>query len=111
MQGVVQGPEIGINFLLQIAGKKAKTFASFHSWPREDQSLNLSIHEHAHSQDRRQKGFSRTGGPERKREVMALHRIHVLLLTQGARTQQVALLVAGEHLIAHGDMILSLACI
>ena len=40
---------------------------------------------------------------------MTLHRIHVLLLTQSARTQKVALLAAGEHLIAHGDMILGLA--
>ena len=48
MKGVVQGPEIGINFLLQIAWKEAKTFTSLNSWPRQDQALNLSLREHAH---------------------------------------------------------------
>ena len=104
MQSVIKGPQIGIHFLLEIPRKEAQALPRFNRRPGEHQTLHLALGQHAHGQHRGQKRLAGSGRPEREGEIVALHRLHVGLLPEGAGPQQVAALILGQHLLAHGFM-------
>ena len=100
VQGVVEGAQVGVHLLLQVAWQEAEPLACLHGGAREDQPLHLALLQHAHGLHGSQEGLAGAGGAEGQGEVVALDRLHVGLLFEGARAQQLAGLAAGQHLAA-----------
>ena len=109
MQSVVERTQIGVHLLLQVARQEAQALPGFNSRPGENQTLHLAFGEHPNRENGGEKGFAGAGRTEGKGEVVALHGVHVFLLAQGARAQQVALLAFRQHLLAHGGMVIAAA--
>ena len=111
MQGVVEGAQVGVHLLLQVAGQEAEALAGLHGRAGEDQPLHLALLEHAHGQDRGQEGLAGAGRSQGQGEVMAFHRLHVGLLAQGAGAQQLAALAAGQHLLGQSTVVFAPAAV
>ena len=109
VQRVIERPQIGVHLLLQVTGQKAQALTGFHRRSGEDDPLHLALLQAAHRLHHRQKGFAGAGRAQRQGEVVALHRLDVLLLPQGARAQQFAVLAAGQHLLAEVAMLVAAA--
>ena len=109
MQSVVERTQIGVHLLLQVARQEPQALPSFNSRPGENQALHLAFGEHPNRENGGKKSFAGAGRAEGKGEVVALHGIHVFLLAQRARAQQVALLALRQHLLTHGGVVIAAA--
>src|SRR6056297_589326 len=60
LQRIVKWAEVGINLLLQIAGKKSQVFTRFHRRTRQDNTLNLPLLKRAYRKCHRGICFTRS---------------------------------------------------
>ena len=106
MQSVVKRSQVRIHLLLQISRQKPQSLPRLHGRSGQDQSLHLALREHPHRQDRGQEGLTRSRRSQSEGEVMPLHGIDVMLLTQRPRPQHRAGLTARQHLLSHRRMVI-----
>src|SRR5208282_2745237 len=69
---VVQGPEIGINLLLQGAGEKTQAFAGLDCRARQDDAVDLFVQQGRDGHGHGQVGLAGAGGADRKHHVVLL---------------------------------------
>ena len=88
---VVEGPQVGVHFALQVAGEEAQALTSLHRRAREDYPVHLLRPERRHCLRHGEVGLARTGRSDAERDRIFIHRVHIGLLTQGLGLYRLAL--------------------
>ena len=90
IQGVIQGPQIGIDLVLHIAGQEPQFLARLHCRARQDQPLHAAGDQLRHRLRHRDIGLASARRPQRKDDVMAGQRAHIVDLHRAARNDGLA---------------------
>ena len=85
IKGIVERAQIGIDFTLQIAGKKAELLTRFHRGTRENNALAVSVSEGAYRHGHREIGFSGTCRAYAEGNHALPYAVHIFLLSEGLR--------------------------
>src|SRR6266404_586911 len=80
-QRVVKRTQIRINFLLQVAGEKAKLLAGFHCGTRQYDTVYLLLHQRLHGQRNCEIRLARAGYANAENNVLLLDRLDVFALS------------------------------
>ena len=71
IQGIVQGSQVGIDFLHQVAGQIAQFFPGFHCRSHQDQASDPVLLQGKHRAGYCQVGFARAGWPDTETDVIS----------------------------------------
>jgi hypothetical protein len=88
VKGVVNRPQIGIDFFAQVAGKKTKPLAGFHRRPRQDDAVDLLALEQLHGMGDGKPGLAGARRTGAEHERVALERPDIGVLRRGARAHR-----------------------
>src|SRR4029078_9928758 len=86
IERVVDWAQIGIDFFAHVAGKKAKTLASFDRRARQNDTVNFFTLEHLKCLRNGEPGLARAGRPGSEHQCVALERPDIGILRGRART-------------------------
>ena len=87
VERVVQGTQVGVNLLRQVAGQKAQLLAGLHRRAGEDDALHRATLEGVHRAGHRQVGLAGTGRADAEGDVVLGDVVQVHGLVGRARTQ------------------------
>ncbi len=91
IQRIVQGAQIGVDFLGQVAGQEAQALACFHRRTYQQYPAYQVTLECVYCTGHRQIGFSCTSRPHAEIDVVGHYPVHVLMLVGAAGSYQAAL--------------------
>ena len=106
LQGVVEGPKVGVHLVLQVAGEEAQLLPRLHGRPGQDDLIHFLILESQHRHGHGQVRLARARGAHAEDQLILLQSLDVLLLAQGLALDLLA--PGGErHHVAHdlGDQL------
>ena len=86
---------------MAMIGSASALLAGFDGGTGENQAFNLPLHQQSNGQNGGQECLACACRANCKSEIMAFDRVHIFLLAQRAWTQEIAFLTAGQHLLAH----------
>ena len=84
VQRVVDRPQIGIDFLAQIAGQKAEPLAGFDRGPRQDDAIDFLALEQLGGMRHREPGLAGAGRADAEHQFVAFERADIGILRGGA---------------------------
>src|SRR5258708_3876871 len=84
-QRIVKRPQVRIDFLLQISGKKAELFTGFNRRARQHYAIHLLLHQRLDGHRYAQISLAGTRGADPKHDVFLLNRLDVTTLHRGFR--------------------------
>ena len=90
MQGIIQGTQVRIDLVRQVAGQEAQPLPRFHGGTRQHDALDLMLLQHGDGHGHSKIGLARTGRPHGKDHLVPAQDIQILLLGH----------IAGRHRLA-----------
>ena len=82
-QSIVEGAQVGVDFIGQGPGQEAQSFARFDRGARQDEARNLAFQQGPHRARHRQIGFPSPGRPDGESDGVILDVAHIGGLTWG----------------------------
>ena len=102
VQRVVQGPQVRVHLLLQVAGQKAELLAGLHRRPRQDDAAHLLLQQVRHGLRHGEVGLARAGRTDAEDDVVLVDRLQVAALVD-ALGRDLAF-AGGDHRAAHQEV-------
>ncbi len=82
MQGVIEGPQIGVDFFKEIAGQKAQFLAGFHRRPGQDDAAAFVVDQGGHGHGHGQIGFAGAGRTDAEDHVEIADCLEIVFLIE-----------------------------
>ena len=88
VQRVEDRPQVRVDLVTQVAGKKAQSFTGLDGRPRKDNPLDASRHQEVHRCSDREVGLAGAGGPQPENELIIAQRLDVYCLPRRTRCDE-----------------------
>ena len=85
VEGVIEGAQVGKNFVVEVAGEEAERLTRFHGGPSEHDALDIPSLQGVDGGGHRKVGFAGAGGADPEDDVVAADGLKIGELSAGAR--------------------------
>ena len=100
-QGVVEGLQVGVELVAQVARQESQVLAGLDGGARQDDASYLLVFQRTHGHGYGGVGFAGTGRADGEDHVVLVHRAYQPLLVGGASLDEQAVAAVHQHLVAH----------
>jgi len=90
MEGIVQGAQVGVHLLGDVAGQEPQVLPGLHEGARENDAGEAAIAQAGHREGHREVCLAGPGRPHGEDEFALVQRLHVPRLARGTRAHRLA---------------------